>query len=100
MKIPLKKPLTNMQRILILQAKQNGGSNYLSDLEREHFGTNARSRMRPYMHQYVQAMDGAFDDVYDDYLLYLWDQIQNPIPVGGTGGPGSPIGLLLALTQA
>lgn len=97
MKQPIKKPLTNMQRILILKRKIGGGSDYLSDLERDHFGTNARSIMRPFMHQYVQALDGAFDSVYDDYLLYLWDQLENPPVVGGDNA-GRSMGLLLALT--
>lgn len=101
MKTPLKIPLTNMQRILILKRKVGGGSNYLSDLERDHFGTNARSTMKPFMVQYV-ADYGSFDYIYDTYLLYLWDQlITPPTPPGAGGESGVPIGFMnLGLTYA
>lgn len=94
-------PLTNIQRILILQQYESRSDRFLSDLERVHFNTNARSEMRPLMAPKVSNTDGAFDDVYDEYLLALWDELNagSAPEVGGPGGDGSPIGLLFALTQ-
>ena len=96
------KPLTNTQRILILQARTTALSGYLADLEKIHFNTTARSEMRGYMNNYVQAIDGSFQDVYDDYLLYLWDELNAPVtPPGGVGERGVPIGLMnLGITYA
>jgi len=92
------KPLTNTQRILILQEKLGGGSDYISDLEKDHFGFSSRSMMRAFMGAYVQAKNDNFDSVYDDYLLYLWDQLNTTPPVVGGDNTGRPMGLLLALT--
>lgn len=99
------KPLTNQQRVEILSAYNGVANRYLADQEQFHFGATSQKprRLRELFPAKLDGdvFNGAFDDIYDDYLLALWDEMQEPaVPAGGPGGPGSPIGLLLALTQA
>ena len=90
------KPLTNQERVVILQAKTGKSYDHIADLEREHFGSNRLTRMLEYFRTKINPT-GSFDNKYDDYLLQIWDDLQTP--AGGPGGIGSPIGLLIALTQ-
>lgn len=89
------KPLTNTERMIILRRWLNSSNDFLSDLEKDHFRTSARSEMRPIFATRVQALNGAFDSVYDDYLLSLWYELENPPPVGGGDTQsGVPIGFM------
>lgn len=69
------KPLTNVERVEILQVQENSTNQYLQDLEVKHFGDNRNTTLRAKF-ETVIALADSFRESYDDYLLYLWDQQQ------------------------
>lgn len=88
------KPLSNEDRILILQMATGKPWEYLSDLEMEYFGVTSyyANEMRDIFRARIgDPYAENFNNVYDEYLLDLYQDLIVP--------PGIPTGLLLALTQ-
>jgi len=89
-----KSPLSNEDRIFILQFATSSGARYITELERLHFGVTSyyTNEMREKMRYRVNDPYAEnFNAIYDEYLLDLYADLLVP--------PGIPTGLLLALTQ-
>lgn len=85
MNLPLK-PLSNRERIQILQEYLGSSKEYLSDLEKEHFQITSyfpREMREKFKAKISNVYTGSFDSKYDDYLLVLWQENQ------GAGGAGN-----------
>ena len=91
-----KSPLSNEDRIFILQLATGSSARYITQLERIYFGVTSyyRNEMREKMRARVgDPYAENFDAIYDEFLLSLYQDLINQ-------NSGQPVGLLLALTQA